>query len=132
VSEGYTLGIRHMQPQDEGFAAMAAESETAFRGAVDVHRYCTLAGALWHYDAEEVFILQTADSKLRSFESEREPQPTSLLMKEFLVQQGVAASDVLIKAHSRSTCENALERQLLLESHNLQRITLATDASHMP
>jgi 50S ribosomal protein L16 3-hydroxylase len=66
VHEGYTLGIRHAQRHDSALASLAAEFEAAFGGKVDIHLYCTPAGEPgfgWHYDAEEVFILQTAGSK---------------------------------------------------------------------
>src|SRR5690242_20522701 len=66
VDEGYTLGIRHAQRHDSALAGLAAEFEMAFGGKVDIHLYCTPAGEPgfgWHYDAEEVFILQTAGSK---------------------------------------------------------------------
>lgn len=66
VAEGYTIGIRHVQRHDSALAALAAEFEAAFGGGIDIHLYCTPAGAPgfgWHYDAEEVFILQTAGSK---------------------------------------------------------------------
>ena len=44
-------------------------------------------------------------------EVDREPHAVSLLMKEFLVEQGVAASDILIEDRSRSTYENASQCQ---------------------
>jgi len=66
-----------------------------------------------------------------AIEVDREPHAVSLLMKEFLVEQGVAASDILIEDRSRSTYENALQCQKLLEPRQVRRITLATDAAHM-
>lgn len=66
VAEGYTLGIRHAHRHDPGLGRLADEFEAAFGGEVDVHLYCTPAGEQgfgWHYDAEEVFILQTAGAK---------------------------------------------------------------------
>jgi 50S ribosomal protein L16 3-hydroxylase len=64
--DGWTALIRHAERHNEGLAQLAAEFEAAFRGSVDVHMYVTPAGRhgfSWHYDAEDVFILQTAGAK---------------------------------------------------------------------
>lgn len=53
------------------------------------------------------------------------------LMREFLIGQGVAASDVLEEAASLSTHENAMECRNLLEPRGIERIVLVTDALHM-
>jgi ribosomal protein L16 Arg81 hydroxylase len=66
LTAGRTVGLRHVQKIDDGLAALATEFETAFGGPVDIHLYCTPAaqpGFGWHYDAEEVFVLQTVGSK---------------------------------------------------------------------
>ena len=64
--EGYTLRIRHAERHHAGVAELAAAFWTAFRGAVDVQAFATPAGQpglSWHYDAEDVFIIQTAGEK---------------------------------------------------------------------
>lgn len=64
--DGYTVLVRHAERCDPEIAALAAGFERDFCAAVDVHIYCTPAnhhGFGWHYDAEDVFILQTAGSK---------------------------------------------------------------------
>jgi ribosomal protein L16 Arg81 hydroxylase len=64
--EGYTLGIRHAERQDERLAALAGEIRHEFAAEVNIHLYCTPGGQQgfgWHYDAEDVFILQTVGSK---------------------------------------------------------------------
>ena len=64
--DGYTLVVRNAERHHAGVAELARSFERDFRGAVDVHLYCTPAnqfGFGWHYDAEDVFILQTAGSK---------------------------------------------------------------------
>jgi ribosomal protein L16 Arg81 hydroxylase len=66
AAEGYTLGIRHAQRHDAGLAELAAEFRAALAAPIDVHLYCTPAGQPgfgWHYDAEEVFVLQTHGDK---------------------------------------------------------------------
>lgn len=66
LDEGYTIGIRHAERHDPGLANLARRFHDAFAAAVNVHLYCTPAshpGFGWHYDAEEVFILQTEGRK---------------------------------------------------------------------
>jgi 50S ribosomal protein L16 3-hydroxylase len=66
LAAGYTIGIRHAEQHDGGLAALAVEFEQDFLSPVDVHLYCTpanQAGFGWHYDAEDVFVLQTSGSK---------------------------------------------------------------------
>jgi ribosomal protein L16 Arg81 hydroxylase len=69
VAEGYTLVVRHAERHDDRAAALAVEFRRTFAGEVNVHLYCTPAGRFgfgWHYDAEEVFILQTTGDKTYS------------------------------------------------------------------
>lgn len=64
--DGYTVLLRHAERCHPEIAEMAAGFERDFHAAVDVHIYCTPAnqhGFGWHYDAEDVFILQAAGSK---------------------------------------------------------------------
>jgi ribosomal protein L16 Arg81 hydroxylase len=64
--EGYTLRVRHAERHHAGVAELARAFEAAFRAAVDVQAFATPAGRpgfSWHYDAEDVFILQTAGAK---------------------------------------------------------------------
>jgi ribosomal protein L16 Arg81 hydroxylase len=66
VDEGYTLLVRHAERHDARLAALAAEFEAAFAAPVNIHMYCTPGGQYgfgWHYDAEEVFIVQTTGRK---------------------------------------------------------------------
>jgi 50S ribosomal protein L16 3-hydroxylase len=66
LSEGYTIGIRRAQRHDPGLADLANRFCQDFQSKVDIHLYCTPASAPgfgWHYDAEDVFILQTQGSK---------------------------------------------------------------------
>jgi ribosomal protein L16 Arg81 hydroxylase len=64
--EGYTVLVRHAERCHAEIADIAAGFARDFTAAVDVHLYCTPAGQHgfgWHYDVEDVFILQTAGSK---------------------------------------------------------------------
>jgi ribosomal protein L16 Arg81 hydroxylase len=66
LDEGYTLRIRKADRHDAGLAELAEGFRRAFAAPIDVHVYCTPAGQPglgWHYDAEDVFLLQTRGSK---------------------------------------------------------------------
>ncbi len=63
---GHTIVVRNAQRHDDRLATLAREFERDFLGAVNVHFYATPAGTHgfgWHYDAEDVFILQTGGRK---------------------------------------------------------------------
>jgi ribosomal protein L16 Arg81 hydroxylase len=66
VQEGYTLLVRHAERHDERLAQLAEDFAADLGGAVNIHMYCTPGGQFgfgWHYDAEEVFIVQTTGRK---------------------------------------------------------------------
>jgi 50S ribosomal protein L16 3-hydroxylase len=66
VDEGYTLLVRHAERHDERLGHLAAAFQRDFAATVNIHFYCTPAGQFgfgWHYDAEEVFIVQTTGRK---------------------------------------------------------------------
>jgi ribosomal protein L16 Arg81 hydroxylase len=66
-AQGYTLVIRHAERHDSRLAELAEGFRRDFLLApVNIHVYCTPEdqfGFSWHYDAEDVFILQTQGSK---------------------------------------------------------------------
>ncbi len=65
-SEGYTLLVRHAERQDTELQTLADGFAREFFAPVDVHLYATPASAFgfgWHYDVEDVFILQLEGSK---------------------------------------------------------------------
>src|SRR5204863_6894279 len=65
-SEGYTFVVRHAERCDAKLRDLAANFESDFAAPVNIHLYSTPTsefGFGWHYDAEEVFILQTAGAK---------------------------------------------------------------------
>jgi len=66
AADGYTLLVRHAERHDERLAKLAAAFAADFAAPVNIHMYCTPGGQFgfgWHYDAEEVFIVQTTGRK---------------------------------------------------------------------
>jgi ribosomal protein L16 Arg81 hydroxylase len=66
AAEGCTILVRNAQRHDPSLAELARGFERDFCGPVNIHIYATPAGRFgfgWHYDAEEVFILQTVGAK---------------------------------------------------------------------
>jgi 50S ribosomal protein L16 3-hydroxylase len=66
AGEGWTLAVRHAERHDPGLAALAADFARDFAAPVNVHLYATPAGRTgfdWHYDVEDVFILQARGAK---------------------------------------------------------------------
>ena len=66
LSQGLTVGIRHAEKHDVSLAELARAFATDFLAPIDIHLYCTPAGKPgfgWHYDAEDVFVLQTRGKK---------------------------------------------------------------------
>jgi len=64
--EGYTLLVRHAERHDPQLQQLAESFAADFGGQINVHIYATPGdefGFGWHYDAEDVFILQTEGSK---------------------------------------------------------------------
>ena len=67
--EGYTVLVRHAERSHPGIGALAEEFRAAFGAPVNVHLYRTPPGQSgfgWHYDVEEVFLLQTRGTKTYS------------------------------------------------------------------
>src|SRR5262249_52195691 len=65
-AEGATVVIRHSERHHTELHQLADDFSQAFRGRVDIHLYCTPTGQSgfgWHYDAEDVFIIQGFGSK---------------------------------------------------------------------
>ena len=59
-------------------------------------------------------------------------RPEAMAMASFIEDLGVPASALLLESESRTTRENALDTERLLDSHGLRRILLVTSAQHMP
>jgi ribosomal protein L16 Arg81 hydroxylase len=64
--DGYTILVRHAEVHDARLRQLAESFSVDFAGQVNIHIYATPAdhhGFSWHYDAEDVFILQTVGAK---------------------------------------------------------------------
>lgn len=64
--EGKTLLVRFAEKSDRKYRAIADDFARSFRTEVDIQLYCTPGGHNafgWHYDVEEVFIIQAKGSK---------------------------------------------------------------------
>jgi ribosomal protein L16 Arg81 hydroxylase len=66
LSQGHTLAIRNAERHDPELRRLADGFRADFAAEVNVHVYCTppqRSGFGWHYDPEDVFILQTQGAK---------------------------------------------------------------------
>jgi 50S ribosomal protein L16 3-hydroxylase len=66
VASGYTLRLRHVERHDPGLAALAEDFRSDFQAPIDIQLYWTPAdcpGFGWHYDPEDVFVLQMLGRK---------------------------------------------------------------------
>lgn len=64
--EGWTILVRHAEQHDPQLQNIAESFQADFHAPVNIHLYVTPAGThgfSWHYDAEDVFIVQTAGRK---------------------------------------------------------------------
>lgn len=58
--------------------------------------------------------------------------PVARGMRDFLVELGVAGSDIIEEGRSSTTYENAAETRRLLAEKGLDRIALVTSSTHLP
>jgi ribosomal protein L16 Arg81 hydroxylase len=66
LGEGHTVLVRHAERGHDALAQLAKEFSTELGAPVDIHLYATPPdrhGFGWHYDVEDVFILQTVGTK---------------------------------------------------------------------
>jgi len=64
--QGQTLLLRYAEKSDQNLNQLAQDFSRSFHTEVDIQLYCTPEGHNafgWHYDVEEVFIIQTRGSK---------------------------------------------------------------------
>lgn len=70
LSRGTGVVVRRAEQHDEGLKRLAGAFETSLSGRAHVQLFVTAAGTNgfgWHYDAEEVFIVQTVGVKTYFF-----------------------------------------------------------------
>jgi 50S ribosomal protein L16 3-hydroxylase len=68
-AEGFTITVRSAAKLDLDLARLAEEFRSDFLAPVNIHLYCTPAGEHgfgWHYDVEDVFVLQVEGAKAYS------------------------------------------------------------------
>ena len=53
------------------------------------------------------------------------------VMRDFLVQQGVSAEDVILENESRTTYENAIKAADLLKEKDIHSVLVVSDATHL-
>jgi ribosomal protein L16 Arg81 hydroxylase len=66
LNNGYTVRIRHAEHHHPKLRALSEIFAATFESPVDIHVYATPSnsfGFSWHYDAEDVSIVQTAGAK---------------------------------------------------------------------
>ncbi len=66
IGEGCTVLVRHAERHDEMLRNLASDFGLTFRAPVDLHVYATPPkhyGFSWHYDPEDVFLLQVNGEK---------------------------------------------------------------------
>jgi ribosomal protein L16 Arg81 hydroxylase len=66
LANGWTIFVRHAERYYAPLGELADEFREAFQAPIDIQFFCTPAateGFGWHYDVEDVFILQTQGSK---------------------------------------------------------------------
>ena len=53
------------------------------------------------------------------------------VMRDFLIRQGVSASDIILEKESRTTYENAIKASKLLKQKGIQSVLVVSDATHL-
>jgi uncharacterized SAM-binding protein YcdF (DUF218 family) len=94
-------------------------------GSTTLYR-CLHASELHRANPDRLILLSGG-----SFEGDGSPV-VARVMRDFMMNQGVKSSQLLLEERSRNTYENAAESYTLLRERGVQRIVLVTDASHMP
>ncbi|XGC79981.1 JmjC domain-containing protein [Bdellovibrio bacteriovorus] len=64
--EGRTVLVRHAEQAHPVMQNIARDFHNCFKAPIDIQLYCTPAGQEgfdWHYDVEQVFVIQTAGEK---------------------------------------------------------------------
>lgn len=81
---GRTLLIRHAEKAHPRLAAVAADFYRVFNKPIDIQIYCTPPneeGFGWHYDLEEVFVIQSLGQKEFYLYQNREESPPKEIRK---------------------------------------------------
>lgn len=103
-NQGHTLLLRYAERSHPLLKMLADDFSTSFKTEVDIQLYCTPEGNNafgWHYDVEEVFIIQTRGSKRYTIRPNTiHPRPLLKSMPknlEYEKESGELFLDVLLK-----------------------------------
>jgi uncharacterized SAM-binding protein YcdF (DUF218 family) len=55
----------------------------------------------------------------------------AVFMRDYLVELGVPATDIIVESQANDTYENAIESGRILDERALRKVVLVTDASHL-
>ena len=84
--EGRTVLVRHAEKASQKLAEVANEFYQYFNKPIDIQLYATPAGAQgfdWHYDVEDVFVIQSAGEKeFRLLPNTVTPRPLPMMSKD--------------------------------------------------
>ena len=107
-----------MSPVQDFHELVPASPEDGFRG----HKSCT----------NKLGICTLGNFLLDRFTKEQACQEPleELVMRDYLIRQGVESADLIVEAESQSTYENAVACRQLLEARGIHKIVLVTDAFH--
>ena len=100
--EGRTLTVRHAELSHRSLGPVAEDFSRNLRGPVDIQLYATPKdgeGFGWHYDLEDVFVIQTLGSKefyLRKGQDD-DPPPHKDLPKEFVLEDYTTGPETVCK-----------------------------------
>ncbi|KYG64655.1 hypothetical protein AZI86_10595 [Bdellovibrio bacteriovorus] len=96
--KGYSAVIRHGELADDSIKAIAQCFQKRFKGQVDVQMYATPAGCEgfdWHYDEEDVFVIQTAGVKEFCLRAPKLPLiPQTKLPLQFLLSDYTTGPEI--------------------------------------
>ena len=83
---GHTLLIRHAERADKRLAQVAGEFHQLFDAPIDIQLYATPKeeeGFDWHYDVEDVFVLQShGEKEFRLVPNTTSPRPLPMMSKD--------------------------------------------------
>jgi ribosomal protein L16 Arg81 hydroxylase len=86
--KGRTLLVRHAEEAHPSLKRIADDFHKIFKDPIDIQIYCTPSeqeGFNWHYDAEEVFVIQSfGEKEFRLRQNTIHPKPSPLNMEKDL------------------------------------------------
>ncbi len=107
----------HRPPTAHGEAVLAEDS---------IYR-CLYAARIYHGNPERIVFLSGG-----RVESNNYGPTLAAAMKQFISQQGVSESRIVLEEQSSSTHQNAVLTAKLLKAREIDKVILVTDAYHLP